>query len=287
VATYVNYNGKLIPSDQPILTSINRSFRYGDGLFESIRMLNGEIPLLNQHIKRLFHGMKILNIEIPAAYTIDYFKEQIFQLARQNNITQVATATTRNARIRLTIFRDGEGLYEPKSNHPGFVIEISALSDSQFTLNKEGLIIDIFADVLKSCDQLANLKTNNALPYILAAIHKNKNHLDDCLLLNQHGRVAEAISANVFIVKNNTLITPPLSEGCVAGIMRGQILKLADRTEISASESSLTTDDLTEADELFLTNAVTGIRWVKKFRNKTYDNATAKTLINELNNIEY
>ena len=102
-------------------------------------------------------------------------------------------------------------------------------------------------------------------------------------MLNKHGRIAEATSSNVFLYKNNNIYTPSLDEGCVAGVMRKQILRIAEKLNINIFEGMVNGSMLQQADELFLTNAVKGIQWVESYKDKQYINETIKQIIEELN----
>ncbi len=273
---YINYNGSFHEASEPILKASNRAFRYGDGLFESIRMSHGKLPFLKDHIVRLQSGMHLLKMNIPTTYSTNYFYDIIMELAEKNGVEE-------HGRVRLSVFRKEGGLYSPANNDVEFLLEINPLGSGDFILNEKGLNIDVFYDVTKNVDKTAILKTCNSLPYILAALYKQEKGLDDCVLLNTNGRVADTISSNIFIVHNNRIITPPLSESCVRGIMRNHILKFVKSLGVLVEEAKLSPDDLTHADEVFLTNAIRGILWVGKFREKSYSNAISSMLLEKTN----
>ncbi len=270
----INFNGKIFPSDQPILSSNNRAFLYGDALFETLRMSEGNIRFLDFHIERLLKGLVYFKYKIPKKYTSNFFKKEIKKIAEGN------------ARIRLTVFRSDGGLYTPKNNRPQFLITTSPLASPNFQLNKKGLSIGIFKDIKLPCTPISNLKTCNSLPYIQAGLYKKDNRLDDCLLLNEKGRVAEASSSNIFLLKKNKLITPSLSEGCIAGTMRKAIIQIAQQKgEILFQEKTLTLNALNQADEIWLTNAIQGIRWISQINSNQIlpSPKIASTFIRKLN----
>jgi len=249
----INFNGKIFPSDQPILSSNNRAFLYGDALFETFRMSEGNIRFLDFHIERLIKGLSFFKYKIPKKYTSNFFKKEIKKIAEGN------------ARIRLTVFRSDGGLYTPKNNRPQFLITTSPLPSPYFQLNKIGISIGIFNDLKLPCTSISNLKTCNSLPYIQAGLYKKEHRLDDCLLLNEKGRIAEASSSNIFLLKKNKLITPSLSEGCIAGTMRKAIIQIAKQhDEFIIQEKTVTLSSLKQADEIWLTNAIQGIKWVSQ-----------------------
>ena len=270
-------DGKLIAADTPVISIQNRAFRYADALFETIRIASGKVRFLAEHIKRMKYGMNILKMNIPADYTADYFEREILKLANKNKIGE-------GGRVRLTVFRNEGGFYTPSNNDVSYILEVASLDEVDYSLNSKGFVIDVFTEVKKPLNKLSNLKTTNCLYYILAGIYKTENTLDDFLILNEKGNIAEAISSNVFVIKNGDLYTPSLEEGCVAGIMRGQIINIAKKNGLKVNECSLTQDDLLIAEEVFLTNAVNGIRWVEIFREKEYNSEISKRLVNVLNN---
>jgi len=147
-------------------------------------------------------------------------------------------------------------------------------------LNENGLVIDVFNGAAKSCDALSNLKSANFLPYVMAAIFAKEQKLNDCLILNSNGSIADATIANVFIVANKILYTPGLDQGCVNGVMRKHILTALSNTDFEVREVPLTIQDVMNADEVFLTNAMSGIRWVRQFKQKAYTNEVCKEIYN-------
>lgn len=274
--TVINLNGELISSKDPIFSVDNRAFRYGDGLFESVRMINGEMPLFDLHFPRLMHGCEMLRLDLDKEYTYDFFKLQMMRTAEAKGLTD-------NCRIRLSIYRTAGGYYLPMSNKAEFLIEVRPLTEKGFELNEKGFKIDLYSDIEKPVSKLSSFKTCNALIYVLAAIHRQKNKLDDCLLINWKSRVIESIDSNFFVVEDGVVKTPPLAEGCVEGIMRKHILSMLDEMGITSQEVPMTLEDLFRAEELFLTNAIHGIKWVEQYKSKTYKLDIAKRLSEKLN----
>ena len=248
----VNFNGKIFSSDLPILKSNNRAFLYGDAIFETLRMFEGKLPFLENHINRMLKTLAFLKYSVPKKYSAHFFKKEIKKIASDNS------------RIRITVFRSDGGLYTPKNLRPNFLITSQPLKSSQFILNKEGLTLGIFDEVKLSQTPLSPFKTCNALPYILAGIYKKEQNLDDCILLNEKDRISEAISSNIFLFKKNKLITPSLSEGCVSGTMRSLIFKIASEENIIIQEKKISLSSLNSFEEIWLTNAINGIQWVSK-----------------------
>lgn len=263
------YNGKFMAGDKPLLTVDNRSFRYGDGCFETMKVYQGQLLLADLHFERLIASLHLLHFHIPAHFTKNYFTGLIKELCRLNDVSELA-------RVRLTVWRAGTGLYDPVDHTPHFIIQCWELPEHIFELNAAGLLLDVFPDAVKSCDKIANVKSNNCLPYVLAALYAKQRHVNETVLLNQHGRVADTTIANIFIVRNNNIYTPPLTEGCVCGVMRKYLLQ--KDLSFRVTEQPLSVEDLETADEIFLSNAIFGIRWVGRFRNSSYGNATSAIL---------
>jgi branched-subunit amino acid aminotransferase/4-amino-4-deoxychorismate lyase len=274
---YCILNGHLISVYEPSVAFNNRAFRYGDSLFESIRTCNNKLMFLRDHITRLKLGMTVLRMNVPAEFNTENMFEQIMLLLKHNSHAP-------NARIRLTVFRNEGGYYSPETNDISFLIESTEL-DSTYLLNQKGFWVDVYKDIKKSINKLANIKTGNALLYVMAGLAKQSMKLDDCFIINEKGIICESINSNIFIVKNGTLFTPPLSDGCVAGVMRKQIITLASQHKILVFETTQTDYTLSTADEVFLTNSISGLLWVGQYKQKYYTNKTAVFFNEKLNQL--
>jgi branched-chain amino acid aminotransferase len=270
-ANFLFYNGKIQKTGKPLIYPDNRSFRYGDGFFETIKYMNGKILLSDLHFERLFSTLDILHFQRPNYFTKEYFTEQISLIAKKNMHHKLA-------RVRVTIFRGESGLYDAENHFPHHLIQTWDLNPANNKLNENGLVIDVFKDAKKSCDKFSSLKSNNFLSYAMAAIWVKEQRLNDALLLNAYDRVADATIANLFIVKDGVIKTPALTEGPVNGVMRKHLMHSIKEANLPFDETGITLDDLSEASEIFLTNAIYGIRWVKQFRENGYVNKTSSFL---------
>lgn len=275
---FINFNGTILPAEQAVMTVANRGFRYGDGLFESMRWMKGELKFAELHSDRIRKGMKILKLEGYSHIDTWFLRETIAELIRRNK-------TGPNARVRLSIFRDSGGLYSPESNKMGYAIEVSRIPETEYISNNRGLIVDVFQDVPKPINILSNLKTSNSLIFVLAGVFKNQHSLDEVLILNQNGFLCEAMSSNIFVVYNGDIYTPALTEGCIAGVMRHVVMKLAKENNINIIEAQINPAVLDLAEEVFVTNASKGIQWVMGYNNKRYFNEISRFLLNKLNKI--
>lgn len=276
--THCIYNGHIISLYEPALSFNNRAFRYGDSLFESILWSNGKAMFIADHVKRIKLGMTTLRMNVPAEFTSANIEQLIIELIKQNGIAS-------DARIRLTVFRNEGGLYTPETNDISFLIESEPLESKGYILNQKGLWVDVYAEIRKQINKISNIKTGSSLLYVMAGLSKTSMRLDDCLLINDNGNIIESISSNIFVIKNGVLYTSPVTDGCVDGVMRKQVLDIAKQQKILVFEQALTVHTLTNGDELFLTNAIRGIQWVGQFKNKFYTNRSAVFFTEKLNEI--
>lgn len=265
--SWLNFNGSFIREGSPVVTANNRGLRYGDGIFETMKLVNGEIRLQSYHFERMWVGAEILQLSFPNGMGPGDLEHEIIRTAEKNRVSGAA-------RVRVMLFRGDGGLYEIPGEGGGLIIQVWGLPSDHEVFHEAGLLVNIFGEVYKSCDQLSNLKTNNYLVYVLAALHAKKHNCNDSLILNSHGRICDASIANIFWVKGEEIYTPPLSEGCVAGVMRRHLLQMHP----SIREKICTVAELEQADEIFLTNAVAGIRWVSCLNEKHYENKVSRAL---------
>ena len=267
---YFNYNGKTYSETEKIIGPANRGLRYGDGVFETLKLRNGKLILADEHFARLWKGMGLLRFDIPKRWSPEKFEAEILQLAVKN--------TCNTARVRLTVFRGDGGLYDAKSNCPNYCIEATSLPEPTGMLNTNGLQLCIYRDAVKSQDAFSNIKHNNFLPYLTGALFAKENRCNDALLLNSSGRICDSTIANVFFIKDEIVTTPALTEGCIAGVMRSRIISRLKEAGFTVKETTVTPEMLKEAHEIFLTNSIYNIRWVGSIEEKKYVN-TAITKI--------
>ncbi|MEO7312502.1 MAG: aminotransferase class IV [Chitinophagaceae bacterium] len=272
---YVNLNGKVINEKNATVSVNNRSFRYGDGCFETIKVVNGEARLAEFHFDRLFASLKLLQFEWPSFFTPIFLLQSIKELVVKNQHQKLA-------RVRLTIFRGEGGLYDPEHQHPNYLIQSWVLNPENNNLNDNGLVIGTYPIGFKAADALANLKSNNFLLYAMAALHSKQHYWNDALILNHKGTFADATIANLFIITQKAIITPPLTDGPVEGTMRRHLLQHLPALGYSVLEQSIAPKDLQQADECFLTNAIYGIKWVQQHRDTIFQRRHILTIHKDL-----
>jgi branched-chain amino acid aminotransferase len=272
---YYNLNGKLFLGSENNISVNNRSFRYGDGFFETMKLADGKIQLKELHFERIVYSLKTLGFITAKHFSFEGLEKQIVELATKNSHQYLG-------RIRITFFREDAGLYEVANFHPHILIQSFQLSDTVNQLNENGLVIDVYPLAKKSCDVFSNIKSNNYLQYAMAALWAKENKLNDALLLNTSNCIADSTIANVFIIKNGEIKTPALTEGCVNGVMRKHIIETLKQKNIEVVETIVNIEDITNADEVFLTNAIKGIMWVRQFGNNHYANFETRKIYNLL-----
>ncbi|WP_132055897.1 aminotransferase class IV [Pseudocnuella soli] len=269
---FICFNGQLLPAGQPVIAAANPGFRYGEGLFETMKMLQGNILLFSPHCQRLHQGMSLLGLK-PLSTSNNSIADQVKMLAQKNGCLEMA-------RIRWTVYRQEDGT-------AGYVLEAFALENEAFRWQERGWQLGLYAENTKATGTLANLKSANYLVYRLAAAAAAQQGADECIVLNAHGHVCDGSRTNIFTLKNGLLQTPPLTSGCVAGVMRRHVLHSCSANNIPFAEKDLLPDDLLAADEVFLTNAIQGIRWVSHYQGKEYGNAFTKSLYKQLLAADY
>ena len=272
----INFNGNIVAQDDNILTQ-NRAFLYGDGVFETLKIVNNKILFLEDHYFRLMASMRVVRMEIPMNFTMEYFEQQVLSLVNQKNIFS-------SARARITVFRKDGGLYLPKTNEVSFLIHATALESTSYAINTGEYEVDLYKDFYVTKQLLSSIKTTNKMINVTGSIFAHENGLANCLLVNDTKNVVEGLQGNLFMLVGKKLITPPISEGCLNGIMRKQIVALAKKVEgIEVAEEIISPFDLQKADELFLTNVITGIQPISKYRKKEFTSNLAHLLVQKLN----
>lgn len=272
----INFNGQLIETSANELYN-NRAFLFGDAVFETLKVSDNKILFFEDHYFRLMSSMRILRMEIPMNFTMEYIENQILNL--------VSTKEKSPAfRVRITVYRNSEGYYLPTNNEVGFLINALPIDNPLYAFSDDAYEVDLYKDFYVTKQLLSSVKSTNRAINITGSIFAKENGLDNCLLLNDAKNIVETLNGNIFMLTGNKLITPPISEGCIGGIMRKQILALAKKhSEIEVSEAVISPFDLQKADELFTTNIIQGIQPITKYRKKEFSTNLSKDLLVRLN----
>lgn len=274
----INFNGKIVSPEDAKLSISNRGFAYGDSVFETIRVINSRIMFWEDHYFRLMASMRIMRMEIPDSFSPEFLEEEILNVIKRNDLQASP------ARIKLSVFREEGGFYSPVTNDIGYFITVHELSSPFYLLNEEEYEVELFKDHYVNSGLLSTLKTNNKAINVLGSIYAKENGYQNCLLLNENKSVVEALNGNIFLVKGKTIKTPPLTDGCLKGVLRGKLVDIiSSLPDYSLIEESISPFELQKADEMFITNVIVGIRPVSKYRKKEYRSEVAKDLLSKLN----
>ncbi|MDI5887234.1 aminotransferase class IV [Flavobacterium yafengii] len=272
----INFNGTIVSEDANILTQ-NRAFLYGDAVFETVKIINNKILFLEDHYFRLMSSMRVVRMEIPMNFTMEYLEEQILSLVAKNQALN-------SSRARITVYRNDGGYYLPQNNSVSFIIHSIALENTLYSIEKKQYEVDLYKDFYITKQLLSSIKTTNKIINITGSIFANENGLDNCLLLNDSKNVVEALQGNIFMLLGSKLVTPPVSEGCLNGVMRKQILSLAKKLgNLEVVEEVISPFDLQKADELFITNVIKGIQPITQYRKKAFSTNVSVELLAKLN----
>ena len=272
----INFNGFILSQDSNILTQ-NRAFLYGDGVFETVKIIDNKILFLEDHYFRLMSSMRVVRMEIPMNFTMEYLEEQILSVVNANSLSA-------SSRARITVYRNDGGYYLPLNNSVSFLIHAVESENVLYSIVKKHYEVDLYKDFYITKQLLSSIKSTNKIINITGSIFANENSLDNCLLLNDSKNVVEALQGNIFMLLGNKLITPPVSEGCLNGVMRKQILHLAKKLEnLEVVESVISPFDLQKADELFITNVIKGIQPITQYRKKSFVTEVSSQLLEKLN----
>jgi len=268
----INFNGTLESPENFTFTINNRAFKYGDGIFETVKVLNNNVVFWEDHYFRLMSSMRMLRMKIPMSFTLEFLEAEILKTIKSQEASS-------SFRVRLSVYRQDGGLYTPTTNNIDYLIEVSPLKIQE----KTSYTVDLFKDFYNYSGLLSTVKTNNRMLNTLASVFASENDLDNAILLNEKKGVVEATNGNIFIVKGNTIKTPALTEGCIKGITRGKIIEIITKNvDFEVEETSISPFEIQKADEVFITNAITGIQIVTNYRKKVFSRVVGDKLSNSL-----
>lgn len=276
----INYNGALIGAEGNILALHNRAFAYGDAVTDVSKYSYQQLLFWEEHYLRLMAGMRVLRMNIPMSFSMEYIEEEILKTIRSNALE------SQPVRVRISVFRKSGCTYTPTDNEIEYLIETQPLSNPFYVLNEEPYEVELFKDFYIQPDLLANIKHTNRIVNVLGSIFAQENDYQNCILLNSQKNIAGALDGNIFLVNGNTLKTPALTDGAVNGITRKMLIKSLQKVgDYQVEETSISPFELQKADELFITNSLIGIQPVSQYRKKTYTHTATKSLIGKLNTI--
>ena len=272
----INLNGSISPKTKALFYSGNRAFLYGDQIFETIHFYNGKLLFWEDHYFRIMGGACMLRMEIPQHLNIEFLENEIIKTLKASNLFEYTS------RVRLSLYRSDGGFYLPTSRSLEYLIEVDELIEKPLSLNNSGLVIDVFHDHYKPNQTISNLKGGNSLVSVLSSIFADENDLDEAIILNLESNICETTASNIFIATDKHLVTPPISSGCVNGIIRKQIIENASLWGYTIEEKNIKSFELIKADEVFLTNSIKWIQWVGSYKKRSYTNHISADLFKKL-----
>ncbi|MEP2935602.1 MAG: aminotransferase class IV [Gilvibacter sp.] len=270
-------NGKLLPETQAHMTMANRGLLYGDAVFETLRFQDNKILFWEDHYFRLMSSMRIMRMEIPMDFTMEVLGDQIDSVIKSHDASN-------SYAVKLFVYRNANGKYTPDSNDVGYFIKATPLNNAFYLIDDQPYTVELFKDHYVMGDLLSTIKSNNKAINVLGSIFAKENGYDNCLLLNHDKQVIEALNANLFLVKGTVIKTPPLTSGCLNGILRNQLIKMIGKLpDYTLEEAPISPFELQKADELFITNTLIGIKSIRQYRKKEYETKVARNLLGKLN----
>jgi branched-chain amino acid aminotransferase len=264
--SFICHNGHFLPAEAPHLSVSTPAYKWGEGLFETMKVEEGRILLQDFHFERLFSSLPVLEmkLDVDAGELVDFVKE----LCIKNNCLQAA-------RVRLSVYRQSE-------QTTGWVIETSALPPEHGIWNEQHWQVGIYPHAYKTRDAFSFLKTSNYLSYAMAGRYARSMNWEEALLLNNEGHICDGGKSNIFMLLHGQIITPSIDQGCIKGVMRRYIIENASKLSFPLIESHVTIEMLRSAEEVFLTNAIIGIQSVRLFEGKQYQHNETRKIYDRL-----
>jgi branched-chain amino acid aminotransferase len=256
----INFNGELLFAENVKLSSENRGFKYGDAVFETIKVSHKRVIFWEDHYFRLMASMRMLRMKIPMQFTLEFLEKEILK-------TVAVQEEASSFRVRLNVYRKDGGLYTPKTNEIDYLIDVKVNTYQ----TKNTYTVDVFKDFYNYSGLLSTIKTNNRMVNTLASIYAQENDLDNCVLINEKKGVVEVTNANIFVLKGNIVKTPALTEGCIKGIVRNKVIEIILKNkEYTLEETTISPFEIQKADEVFITNAIIGVQAVTNYKKKNF-----------------
>ncbi|WP_455168595.1 aminotransferase class IV [Aegicerativicinus sediminis] len=274
----INVNGRLLQQDAPSIYLDNRGFKYADSVFETLKVVRGKILFWEDHYFRLMSSMRIMRMEIPMTFTMEFLEEEIRKT--------IETEPNENSvyRVRLVVARTGGGLYSPNTNDIDYYISFASLQNELYSINEDDYEVDLFKDYYVNTGLLSNIKKSDKSLNVLGSIYAKENDFKNCLLLNNDKHLVEALNGNIFLVFGNTIKTPSLDQGVLKGIIRQQLIEIIKKDpNYNLEETSISPFELQRADEVFITNVIIGILPVSRYRKKDFEKVNVNYLLEQLN----
>jgi branched-chain amino acid aminotransferase len=278
---WINKNGEIFLEEMISVGLDNRSFRYGDGIFETMRYSKGIIYFYEDHYFRAMGSLCMLRMDIPTELNMEFLFEQIIATIKSNSLEDKA------CRIRLQFSRKNGGLYTPTNSSVDYYIEVDPIESDSYNFMEEGLNADIFFDHEKAANELSSLKSNNAIIPVLASIFAQENNIDQSFIMNTNKEIIETQNSNIFLFKDDKVYVPGPTQGCVDGILRKQMIKILESEGKTIVEDKIRAYELNTAQEILVSNSISGIQYISRFREKIFSPVTAKNYVTKLETLAH
>lgn len=274
----VNFNGALVDTNSNTFNYTNRAFLYADALFEEVRAVKGQLPFWEDHYFRLMASMRILRMEIPMQFTMEFLEGELLKTLEANGLSN------ETSKVELFVFRNTEIDLVPKSNDTSFLIKVERLSNPFYVLNEAPYEVELFRDYYMNHDALSKLSTTDRILEVVASVFTKENNYQDCLLLNTSKQVVGTLYGTFFLVKGNKVKTASLSDGAKNTVIRKKLLEILQTLEeYVVEEAPISPFELQKADELFVLGTSFGIQPITKYRKKVFESKVAQDLLGKLN----
>ena len=261
---YIDLNGRLIPETRAQISVFDSALLYGEGLFETLRAVDGNILFLDRHLDRLWRSCRAIGFPppVPKATLVRRLK----RLLKANRLC--------DAYVRINVSLNEVEVGDPRRRRAGFHVILFAKPFLPYPARcyTKGARLVIIRSVVNDPLPLANIKSTNYLAKIMARRDALLRGADEGILLNIHGRITEGASSNIFIVRRGVVMTPPLSEGVMPGVTRDRVREICRSLKIPYRFTPLAVNDLRRADEIFITSTLKGVMpvgWIEGRRLRT------------------
>ncbi len=279
---FILYNGEKMPITDPVFGVTNRAIKFGDGFFESVLSYYEEVPFWGHHFERIKNAFYDYDMK-TSTYSSKYLLNEILRLSKSNKFFgKVYT--------RISFFREDTGKYAPKKDsRVSYFMEQRFLGQQTFEINPKGLVLGCFTEYRKPVNRWSKYKKISADLFVFASMYSATYGFDDVFIVNDKGKIIETTHSNIFCLnENGKVYTPAISSGCVAGVMRRVIIDLLTNNSIEVVEvDGFEETDFEKAEELFLTNAIQGIKWVGAYKDKRFVKDLSVFLTEKLNTIYF
>ena len=274
----INFDGILHSDNDMYLNAENLVFAEGFGLVEDIRVVNGKVFFWEEHYLRLMAAMRILRMEIPMDFTMEFLQEEILKTLKESGLSDKA------ALVSVCVFPKHDITASDNGRQVSYLIRSREL-ESPFYLHGEGdYAVDLYKDFYVQAGMLSTLPTVDRVLKKIGGIYARENGYADCILLNDQKNVVESLAGNLFLASGETVKTPPLSEGCQNGVLRKKVMELiAKSPELTLEEKAISPFELQKADEIFIVSMERGIQSVTRYRKAEFKAQIAKNILGKLN----